>query len=58
MVRSVFLCILPLELTSNHSDNWMAWQLHNDKIAGRTFTGPDCTLCRDFRWNVFRKMIN
>ena len=36
----------------------MAWQLHNDKIAGRTFTGPDCTLCRDFRWNVSRKMIN
>ena len=38
--------------------DWMAWQLHNDKIAGRTFTGPDCTLCRDFRWNVSRKMIN
>ncbi|HEV8491264.1 MAG TPA: hypothetical protein VGR76_03295 [Candidatus Angelobacter sp.] len=38
--------------------DWMAWQLHNDKIASRTFTGPDCTLCRDFRWNVSRKMIN
>lgn len=38
--------------------DWMAWQLHNDKIAARTFTGPDCTLCRDYRWVVYRKGIN
>jgi hypothetical protein len=37
--------------------DWMAWQLHNDKIAARTFTGPDCTLCRDYRWVVYRKGI-
>jgi acetyl esterase/lipase len=38
--------------------DWMAWQLHNDKTAARTFTGPDCTLCRDYRWVVSRKGIN
>ena len=38
--------------------DWMAWQLHNDKIAARTFTGADCTLCRDYRWVVYRKGIN
>ena len=38
--------------------DWMAWQLHNDKIAARTFTGADCTLCRDYRWVVYRKHID
>ncbi len=37
--------------------DWIAWQLHGDKIAARTFTGPDCTLCRDYRWTVHRKRI-
>jgi hypothetical protein len=37
--------------------DWLAWQLHQDRIAARTFTGPDCTLCRDFRWVVYRKGI-
>jgi len=37
--------------------DWLGWQLHNDKIAARTFTGPDCTLCRDYRWVVSRKGI-
>jgi hypothetical protein len=32
--------------------------LHKDSVAARTFTGPDCTLCRDFRWTVYRKGIN
>jgi len=38
--------------------DWLAWWLNNDKISARTFTGPDCTLCRDFRWVVHQKGIN
>jgi hypothetical protein len=37
--------------------DWLGWQLHKDQVAARTFTGPDCTLCRDFRWVVYRKGI-
>ena len=37
--------------------DWLDWQLHKDHVAARTFTGPDCTLCRDFRWVVYRKGI-
>jgi hypothetical protein len=37
--------------------DWLNWQLNHDEVAGRTFTGPDCTLCRDFRWQVHRKGI-
>ena len=37
--------------------DWMNWQFNHDEIAGRTFTGPDCILCRDFRWQVHRKGI-
>lgn len=37
--------------------DWLAWQLHQDRVAARTFTGPDCVLCRDFRWVVYRKGI-
>jgi len=37
--------------------DWLAWQLHRDQVAARTFTGPDCTLCRDYRWIVHRKGI-
>jgi hypothetical protein len=37
--------------------DWLGWQLHRDQIAARTFTGPDCTLCRDYRWIVHRKGI-
>ena len=37
--------------------DWLDWQLHKDRVAARTFTGPDCTLCRDFRWVVYRKGI-
>lgn len=37
--------------------DWLAWQLHKDAVAARTFTGSDCTLCRDYRWNVYRKGI-
>jgi hypothetical protein len=37
--------------------DWLAWQLNNDSVAAHTFTGPDCTLCRDYRWVVYRKKI-
>jgi acetyl esterase/lipase len=37
--------------------DWLAWQLHKDQVAARTFVGPDCFLCRDFRWVVYRKGI-
>jgi hypothetical protein len=38
--------------------DWLDWQLHKDSTASHTFTGPDCTLCRDFRWVVYRKHID
>lgn len=37
--------------------DWLNWQFNHNEIAGRTFTGPDCELCRDFRWQVHRKGI-
>jgi hypothetical protein len=37
--------------------DWLDWQLNHDQIAARTFVGPDCGLCRDFRWQVHRKGI-
>jgi predicted peptidase len=37
--------------------DWLDWQLKHDAVAARTFIGPDCTLCRDFRWQVHRKGI-
>ncbi len=37
--------------------DWLDWQLKHDSIAAQTFTGPHCELCRDFRWQVYRKAI-
>lgn len=37
--------------------DWLDWQLNHDQVAARTFTGADCGLCRDFRWQVHRKRI-
>lgn len=37
--------------------DWLNWQLHKDQVAARTFIGPNCVLCRDFRWVVYRKGI-
>lgn len=37
--------------------DWLQWHFDGNKTAARTFTGPDCTLCRDFRWVVSRKGI-
>ncbi len=35
--------------------DWLDWQFNHDEVAGRMFTGSDCVLCRDFRWQVHRK---
>ncbi len=37
--------------------DWLDWQFNHDAVAGHTFTGPDCELCHDFRWQVKRKGI-
>jgi hypothetical protein len=37
--------------------DWLDWQFNHDPIAARTFIGPHCELCRDFRWHVHRKGI-
>lgn len=35
--------------------NWLEWQLFGDATAGKTFTGADCTLCKNPEWTVVRK---
>jgi hypothetical protein len=35
--------------------DWFKYQLKGDKIAARTFVGPDCTLCTNPLWEVKRK---
>jgi hypothetical protein len=37
--------------------DWLEWHLQGDTVAARTFVGKDCTLCRDYRWVVYRKGI-
>lgn len=37
---------------------WYAWQLRGDREAGRMFTGPNCTLCREPAWHVQKKNID
>jgi len=37
--------------------DWLDWQFNHDAIAARTFIGPHCELCRDFRWQVHSKGI-
>lgn len=27
--------------------DWLDWRLKGDKQAGKTFDGPDCTLCKN-----------
>lgn len=36
---------------------WLQWQLRGDAVAGRMFTGKDCTLCTDSAWTIERKRI-
>jgi hypothetical protein len=51
------LISLPYDEGTKVEIDWLNWQLNHDEVAGRTFTGADCTLCRDFRWQVHRKGI-
>jgi len=37
--------------------DWLDWHFNGDRVASRTFVGPECTLCRDYRWVVYRKGI-
>ena len=34
---------------------WLQWQLKGDQEAGKAFTGPGCTLCRDPEWVLKKK---
>ena len=36
---------------------WLNWQFNHDPRAARMFVGPDCGLCRDYRFQVHRKRI-
>ncbi len=51
------LCSIPNSEGTKVELDWLDWQFNHDQVAARTFTGPDCTLCRDFRWQVHRKGI-
>ncbi|MBU6164922.1 MAG: alpha/beta hydrolase [Alphaproteobacteria bacterium] len=37
---------------------WLDWQLKGNGKAGRMFTGPDCALCTDSSWHVFKARID
>lgn len=51
------LCSIPNSEGTKVELDWLDWQFNHDQAAARTFTGPDCVLCRDFRWKVYRKGI-
>jgi hypothetical protein len=34
---------------------WLRWQLKGDAGAGKVFTGPECSLCKNPDWTVQRK---
>ena len=36
---------------------WLKWQLKRDKIAKKMFTGSDCGLCKDTKWEYKKKNI-
>jgi len=37
---------------------WLKWQLKKDKEAGKMFTGKDCPLCNDEKWEFKKKKID
>ena len=37
---------------------WLKWQLKKDKEAGKMFTGKDCGLCKDEKWEFMKKNID
>jgi dienelactone hydrolase len=36
---------------------WLKWQLKGDEIAEKMFAGPDCSLCKDTKWEYKKKKI-
>jgi dienelactone hydrolase len=38
--------------------NWLEWTTRGDQKASATFVGPNCTLCKDPSWHVFRKKVS
>ena len=37
------------------ASDWFKWRLKGDQQAGRMFSGPNCTLCREPTWHVQKK---
>jgi hypothetical protein len=37
---------------------WLKWQLKGDKGAGKMFTGKDCGLCKEEKWEFKKKNID
>ena len=35
---------------------WLDWQLKNDPVAERAFTGENCTFCTAAGWTIDRKL--
>lgn len=42
---------------ANVVSNWLKFQFKGDKVAGKMFTGKDCTLCKDKNWDVASKNL-
>jgi dienelactone hydrolase len=36
---------------------WLKWQLKKDETAGKMFSGPSCSLCKDDKWKFEKKKI-
>ena len=36
---------------------WLKWQLKGDKTAEKLFSGPDCGLCKDTKWEYKKKKM-
>ena len=36
---------------------WLKWQLRGDETAKRMFSGPDCGLCKDAKWEYKKKKM-
>jgi hypothetical protein len=37
--------------------NWLEWTTRANATAGRMFSGPGCTLCKDATWHVQKKKL-
>jgi hypothetical protein len=36
---------------------WLKWQLKGDETSKKTFSGPDCGLCKDTKWDYKKKKM-